>query len=294
MAAQNMPAAEIDITEGLVRRLLDEQHPDLADLQIRPLANGWDNVIFRLGDELTVRVPRRQMAARLVEHEQQWLGVLAPRLSIPIPVPTRVGVPSDQFPWHWSVCPWLEGQMAADTPLSDPVAEALRLGGFLSGLHTPAPDDAPHNPFRGQPIAEVTPRFESNLDKLDSSVDARPVAARWSELAGVPEWENAPVWLHGDLHTANVLVHDGSLSAVIDFGDITSGDPAVDLAIAWMLFDSRQREVFRTAAGDIDQATWSRGQAWALHFAIVYLVNSADNQRFERMGAALLEAVLSG
>lgn len=294
MAAQNMPAAEIDITEDLVRRLLDEQHPDLAELKIAPLANGWDNAIFRLGDEFTVRVPRRQMAARLVEHEQQWLKELAPRLAIPIPVPVRIGVPSDLFSWHWSICPWFDGQMAADTNLNDPTTDAQRLGEFLDALHVPAPDDAPENPYRGQPIAEVAPRLEANLERLDASVDARPIVARWSELASGLEWDSAPVWLHGDLHTANVLVHEGALSAVIDFGDITSGDPAVDLAIVWMLFDVSQREVLREAAGDIDDATWRRGQAWALHFAVVYLANSADNPRFHRMGTELLDTILAG
>ena len=149
-----MPAAEIEITEDLVRRLLDEQHPDLAGLSIEPLANGWDNVIFRLGEEYTVRVPRRQVAAVLVENEQKWLGVLAQRLPIRIPVPARVGNPSEQFPWHWSVCPWFGGQMAADTTLTDPFADAIRLGEFLGALHRPAPEDAPENPWRGQPIAE--------------------------------------------------------------------------------------------------------------------------------------------
>jgi aminoglycoside phosphotransferase (APT) family kinase protein len=293
MAAQNMPAAEIEITEDLVRRLLGEQHPDIAGLPINPLSNGWDNAIFRLGDDHTVRLPRRQMAAVLVEHEQQWLKVLAPRLPIPIPVPTRVGVPSDQYPWQWSICPWFEGEMAADTSLSDPAVEALRLGEFLYSLHVAAPVAAPGNPFRGQPISEITPRFESNLERLGSSIDEGVARARWRELADVPEWEDAPVWLHGDLHTANVLVNEGSLSAVIDFGDITSGDPAVDLAIAWMLFDGPQRDTLRVAAGHIDDATWSRGQAWALHFALVYLVNSADNHRFQRMGTELLDTVLS-
>jgi aminoglycoside phosphotransferase (APT) family kinase protein len=294
MAAQNMPAAEIDVSQGLVRRLLDEQHPDMAGLAIAPLSNGWDNAIFRLADDHTVRLPRRQMAAVLVEHEQQWLKVLAPRLPIPIPVPARIGVPSDSFPWHWSVCPWFEGHMAADTSLADPMSEALRLGEFLASLHVAAPDDAPENPWRGQPLADVTPRFERNLEQLGTSIDALATRARWRELAEVPEWGEDPVWLHGDLHTANVLVSDGALSAVIDFGDITSGDPAVDLAIAWMLFDAPQRHALRSAAGGIDDATWSRGQAWALHFAVVYLLNSADNPRFQRMGTELLDTVLSG
>lgn len=288
-----MPAAEIDVTEDLVRRLLDEQHPDLAGLSIAPLANGWDNAIFRLGDDYTIRLPRRTMAAVLVENEQRWLKVLAPGLPIPIPVPARVGVPSDRYPWHWSVCPWFDGEMAADVTLNDPQAEALRLGEFLMALHVPAPSEAPDNPYRGHPIADITSRFENNLEQLGTSVDAAAAKARWRELAEVPTWAEAPVWLHGDLHTANVLVSEGKMSAVIDFGDITSGDPAVDLAIVWMLFDASQRDALRSAAGGIDDATWSRGQAWALHFAVVYLANSADNPRTQRMGTELLKTVLA-
>jgi aminoglycoside phosphotransferase (APT) family kinase protein len=294
MAAQNMPAAEIDVTDDLVHRLLNEQHPDLVGLSIEPLANGWDNAIFRLGAAYTIRLPRRKMAAVLVEHEQRWLKVLAPSLPIPIPVPIRLGVPSDRYPWHWSVCPWFDGQMASDTKLRDPMAEALRLGKFLGSLHVAAPNDAPANPFRGRAIGDVTARFENNLARLGESIDAPAAAARWRELAEVPEWGGEPVWVHGDLHTANVLVSEGALSAVIDFGDITSGDPAVDLAIAWMLFDVQQRDALRIAAGGIDNATWSRGQAWALHFAVMYLLNSADNPRFRRMGIELFDIVVSG
>ncbi|MGB0111727.1 MAG: aminoglycoside phosphotransferase family protein [Ilumatobacteraceae bacterium] len=296
MAAQNIPAAEFDVTEDVVRSLLVAQHPDLADRSLALVANGWDNVIFRLGDDLVVRMPRRQLGADLVEHEQRWLPDVAARVQIDIPVPVRHGVPSDEYPWKWSVCPWFVGTVAADAELRDPLAEARRLGNFVAALHTPAPAVAPRNTFRrGQPVRELTQRVDANVEVLGDLIDGDDVRARFHELASVGEWAHAPQWVHGDLHSANVIVSDGKISAVIDFGDITAGDPAVDLAIAWMLFDPVSRAVFRRTAGgavSIDEATWSRAQAWALHFALVYLLHSADNERFARMGSALLRAAI--
>ncbi len=289
MAAQNMPAADVDIDEGLVRRLLDDQHPDLAHLPLTIVANGWDNVIFRLGSDLTVRLPRRQLAAELVANEQRWLGDLAPSLPIPIPAPLRFGLPNDSYPWRWSIGPWFDGEVAADVAFADPVAQAIRLGRFVAALHTPAPVDAPFNAFRGQPIGELRPRVAANTERLGAWIDGAAVATRFDELADVDDWSSEPVWLHGDLHSANVLVRDGAICAVIDFGDITSGDPAVDLAVGWMLFDTAALDAFRSSAGAIDDATWSRAQAWGLHFAVLYLLHSADNPRFTRMGTHLLE-----
>ena len=313
MAAQNMPAAEVDITDRLVRTLLVAQHRDLADLPLTPLAFGWDNAIFRLGDELLVRLPRRQLGADLVEHEHRWLPGLASILPIPIPAPVRLGVPGSGFPWRWSVCPYFDGEVAADVTLADPRLDAQRLGEFVAALHRPAPADAPVNEFRrGKPIAEFIPRIESNLAQLDPAADpdsldnVRPESdpartfldaarAALAELADVTEWDGPALWVHGDLHSANIVVADGAIAAVIDFGDITSGDPAVDLAVAWMLFDETERQIFRTAAaaghGGIDDATWQRGRLWALHFAVLYLLHSADNPRFRRMGTHLLAAV---
>ena len=292
MAAQNMPAAEIDIDDGLVRRLLADQHPDLAALPLTPVANGWDNAIFRLGGDLAVRLPRRQLGADLVVNEQRWLPELASRLPIPVPVPLRVGLPSDDYPWSWTVVAWFDGDVAADVGLVDPIFEARRLGRFVDALHAPAPVDAPVNPFRGQPLAELRPRVVDSIERLGGSIDAAAVTERLDRLTDVADWTDAPVWLHGDLHSANVLVRDGAICAVIDFGDVTSGDPAVDLAIGWMLFDEAALDVFRASAGDVDDATWSRAQAWALHFALLYLLNSADNPRFGRMGTNLLERVV--
>jgi aminoglycoside phosphotransferase (APT) family kinase protein len=293
VAAQNMPAAEIDIDDGLVRRLLADQHPDLVALPLTLVANGWDNAIFRLGGDLAVRLPRRQLGADLVVNEQRWLPELASRLPIPVPVPLRVGMPSDDYPWSWTVVAWFDGDAAADVSLVDPIFEARRLGRFVDALHTPAPADAPVNPFRGQPLAELRPRVMNSIERLGGSIDADAVTERLDRLTDVADWTGTPVWLHGDLHSANVLVRDGTICAVIDFGDVTSGDPAVDLAIGWMLFDEAALDVFRASAGDVDDATWSRAQAWALHFALLYLLNSADNPRFGRMGTNLFERVVA-
>ena len=241
---------------------------------------------------LTVRVPRRQLGADLVANEHRWLPELAPRLPIAIPAPVRFGEPSDEYPWKWSVCPWFDGDVAADVTPDHLGREARRLGAFLAALHTPAPSDAPHNAYRCGPVTEPRPRFEGAVERLGSLVDGPRVRARWEELVCVEEWRGDPVWLHGDLHTANVIVHDGAISAIIDLGDVTAGDPAVDFAIGWMLFDDEDRSSLRTAAGGVDDATWSRAEAWALHFAMMYLLHSADSERFERMGTSLLARLL--
>lgn len=288
-----MPAAEVDVTEGLVRHLLAAQHPDLANRTLRLVANGWDNVIFHLGDDLVVRMPRRAVAAQLVLNEQHCLPRLAERLPITIPAPVRLGLPGDGYPWHWSVCRWFIGDVAADVAFADPMLEARRLGEFLAALHVEADGAAPLNAVRGNPVADLRDRFMPRLEQLGELVDARRVRAVFDELLDVEEWNGEPVWLHGDLHSANVVVADGSISAVIDWGDVTAGDTACDLAIGWMLFGDDDRAVFRAAAGAIDDATWRRAEAWALHFAVMYLAHSADSERFERMGRSLLAAVLS-
>ncbi len=296
MTAGSIPTADVDVTEGLVRHLLAAQHPDLANRTLTLVANGWDNVIFRLGDDLVVRMPRREVAAQLVLNEQRCLPGLAERLPITIPAPVRLGLPGDGYPWHWSVCKWVVGDVAADVALADPTLEARRLGEFLAALHVEARGAAPLNPVRGNPVTELRDRFVPRLEQLAELVDARRVRAMFDEFLDVPDWTGEPVWLHGDLHSANVIVTDGAISAVIDWGDVTAGDPACDLAIGWMLFGDDDRTMFRAAAGAraaIDDATWRRAEAWALHFAVMYLAHSADSERFERMGRSLLAAVLA-
>ena len=296
MPAEEMPAAEVDVGLGVVRTLLAEQCSDLAELELTELAYGWDNAIFRLGPGLTVRLPRRALAAELVEHEQRWLPGLASTLPLPIPAPVRIGRPSGSYPWSWSVCPWLPGVVATRVPPDDPFDAAVTIGEFLSALHQVAPGDAPANPYRGVPLGQRTAVAVARVHQLRPVllIDAPSVVACWSDLVATRPWSGPPLWLHGDLHPANLLVDEGRLSAVIDFGDITAGDPATDLAVAWMLLPDEARATFRSAAGDVDDDTWARARAWALSLALAYLANSADNPTFARLGEQVLAAALAG
>jgi aminoglycoside phosphotransferase (APT) family kinase protein len=292
---RNMPVAEIDASPELVRRLLASQHPDLAHLPIEVLANGWDNFICRLGDELLVRLPRRELAVKLVLHEQRWLPVLAPRLPLAVPAPVRIGRPAeaDGYPWPWSIVPFLSGEVAASTPPADPGQAAISLGAFLRALHTPAPEDAPANPVRGVPLAGRSAIVAENIAILGDHIPARAVNDLWTRAKSTPPWDGPKLWLHGDLHTANILVHQGELSAVIDFGDITSGDPATDLSVAWMLFPGADyRDIFWAAYGQADHNTKARAVGWALSLALVFQAHSADNPLIAGIGHRTLSAVL--
>jgi aminoglycoside phosphotransferase (APT) family kinase protein len=303
MAVNRMPVADVDISADLVRRLLASQHPDLARLPVEFLGCGWDNALFRLGTELVVRMPRRQLGATIIEHEQRWLPSLAPRLPLPIPYPERTGHSALGYPYSWSVVPYIPGTPAADAKPGDldlpDVAAAV--GGFLGALHVPAPPDAPANPVRGVPLATRAPSVATNLGlldgALDGAVDRDLVLRSWESALAAPAYDGPPRWLHGDLHPANILVLNGRVSGVIDFGDITSGDPATDLAVAWLLLPAAWREAFRAAyeaaGGPADDALWRRARGWALHFALVYLANSADNPQLRNVGRRTLRAVLA-
>ncbi|MCU1370844.1 MAG: putative kinase, aminoglycoside phosphotransferase family, partial [Ilumatobacteraceae bacterium] len=288
----DQPAAEVVITAPLVRALLTDQHPDLADRPLVELAHGWDNVAFRLGHDLIVRLPRRALAAPLVLHEQRWLPDLAPTLPLPVPAPLRIGQPNADYPWTWSIVPWFEGRSALTDPPADPVAAARSLGAFLRALHRPAPADAPPNPYRGIPLAGRDELTNQWIDQLPDHIDSPQVRACWGAHVALPRWDAPPVWLHGDLHPHNVVVHEGAVAAIIDFGDITSGDPATDLGIAWMLLPAAARPVLRDAAG-ADDATWARGRGWALALGLAYLANSASTPGFARLGRRTIDAVLA-
>ena len=290
--ANNMPSAEVPLSQELVRALLSDQHPDLAGLGIEVLANGWDNMVCRLGDNYLVRLPRRAAAASLVVNEQRWLPVLAGRLPLPVPAPVRTGRPGRGYPWAWSVVPYLPGEIAARTPPTDPAQAALALGAFLKALHLPAPSDAPANPVRGVPLAGRAAGVMAQLPILGNLYERAAALRIWESSVAAPVWTGAPVWLHGDLHPANILVDHGRIAAVIDFGDITAGDPATDLAAAWMLLPAPQREQFRRAYGRADHDTWTRARGWALALALAFLTNSADHPVIAEIGRRTLKAVL--
>ena len=292
-----MPAAEVELDEARVRRLLADQHPDLAGLPITMIGSGWDNAIFRLGDELCVRLPRRALAAPLIAFEQQWLPVLAPRLPVPVPVPIRVGVPSPEYPWAWSVCPWLDGHPAAGVAMPRPPRVAAALGTFVASLHRDAPPDAPENPYRGVPLGDRDGPTRERIEQLGSLIDGRAVGLAWATALATPPWEQPARWIHGDLHPANILLDDTDLDlvGVLDFGDLTSGDPATDLAVAWMLFDPDSRTRFRSFAGDAaaDEDTWARARGWAVSLALAYLAHAADHPVMADVGLRTLDRVLA-
>lgn len=292
MAITSAPAAEVAIDEDLVRRLLRAQHPDLAERPLRLVAHGWDNVLARLGDDLVVRLPRRALAAPLAAHEQRWLPLLMRRLPLPIPVPIRLGVPSADFPWAWSVCRWFEGATAAAEPPVDAEAAADVLAAFLSALHRAAPPDAPANPFRGVPLVARDDLVRAYLDRVDGHVDRAGVVRAWEAACAAPAYGARPVWIHGDLHPGNLVVRAGALAAVIDFGDLTAGDPATDVAVAWMLFTPPVRARFHAALG-VDDATWRRAAGNALAHGLASLAGSADAPLLGSVGRRTIEAVLA-
>jgi aminoglycoside phosphotransferase (APT) family kinase protein len=289
-----MPTAEVAIDEQLVRRLLREQHPDLAEQPLRPLANGWDNVLLRLGPDLVVRLPRRRLAAVLVAHEQRVLPELAASLPLPVPVPLRAGRPTDYYPWAWSVVPWLPGHPAATDPPGTRAAWAPALAGFLAALHRPAAAYAPANPVRGVPLVTRAADVEARLDS-GSIARAEELRTVWHQALTAPVHSGAPVWLHGDPHPLNLLTEHRRLTAVIDFGDVTRGDPATDLATAWLTFDDAGRAAFVTAYRNltqVDTATWRRARGWAVVLATAMAAFSDDHPELAAVAAHTITQVV--
>jgi len=268
VSAEEVGADGRDVSTGLVRRLLASQFPEWADLPLRRLhPAGSDNVIYRLGDNMSVRLPRGEWAAGQAAKEQYWLPRLAPRLPLPIPAPLAVGEPALGYPWDWSVSSWLAGETATVKRLADPRRTASELAEFLTALQhaLPVESDAPnpHDEVTGVPLAKRDHATRAAIAAAQDAFDARAMTAVWDAALQAPAWDRAPVWFHGDLHLGNLLVSGGHLSAVIDFAGLGAGDPACDLVIAWNLLSPQTRPTFR-AALQVDDATWTRAQGWAL------------------------------
>lgn len=289
------PAAEIEIDGDLARTLLVAQHPDLAHLPITLLANGWDNAIFRLGDDLLMRLPRRQIAVSLLLNEQRWLPRLKDRLPLAIPAPVRVGVAQGNYPWPWSITPWLEGQ-TADLDLPDEEQGEV-LAGFFEALHRPVPEDAPLNPGRGVPLAQRVGMYEVRTASLAGRappLDPR-ITAIWADALAAPD-DAAPTWIQGDPHPRNVLVQNGKITAVIDWGDMARGDRASDLSAIWMLLPHRASRVRAMAAcASVSVDTWRRARGWAVLYGVMLLdAGLADDPRFVGIAEAIFRRLIEG
>jgi aminoglycoside phosphotransferase (APT) family kinase protein len=263
-----------------------------------PVGEGWDNAVFRLGEDLAVRLPRRAASAAMIEHEQRWLPELAPRLPLPVPTPIRIGRPGAGFPWSWSVVRWFPGTNAATEALRDPQAVAITLGRFLRALHQPAPEEAPRSAFRSIPLDARTSRLHEHLDQLGDVINRERVLALWDRLVITPRWAGPPMWIHGDLHPANLLLVDDQLASVIDFGDVTCGDPATDLSVMWMLLPSEHRETLFTAAGRSrlnasDEQMWRRAHGWALAIGVAVVAFGLEGNPLTELGRKAIAAALA-
>lgn len=270
MCALKMHADEVDIDVPLVRRLIARQFPRWAKLPVERLESaGTENAMFRLGCDLVVRLPRHPGAVARIEHEQHWLSLLGPRLPVAVPEPLGRGLADEGFPWPWSVYGWLDGRNPSVDDLDAPEMLAKELAAFVRALRRLDAGDGPSH-FRAVPLsARDTPTREA-LAQLAGAVDTEAVTALWEEALRVPEHTGPAVWAHADLSPGNVLVSEGRLSAVIDFGCTGVGDPAVDLIVAWNLLPAGVRDTFREAVG-ADDAEWARGRGWALSISLIQL-----------------------
>jgi aminoglycoside phosphotransferase (APT) family kinase protein len=276
-----MPDVDRDaIDAALARQLVDRQFPQWSQLPIAPVpVDGWDNRTFRLGDELSIRLPTGDWYAQQVAKEQRWLPLLAPRLPLPIPEPVARGEPGCRYPYAWSVYRWLDGEIAERARIDDLAGFASALADFLNALRRadsaggPAPGE--HNFFRGGPLAVYEAEALDAIDALGGEIPHDAVLRAWEDAMST-RWEREPVWVHGDVASPNLLVRDGRLAGVLDFGCSGVGDPACDVVIAWTFLDGASRDRFR-AALDVDDATWSRGRGWALWKALISLVGALED-----------------
>ena len=291
-AAMEGPPGEVHVDVDLVEVLLAQQHPNLSSLPVRAAESGADNFMFRLGESFAVRMPRSAAAARLLVNEPRWLITLSDRLPLQIPVPIRVGQPAFGFPWRWSVVPWLVGATAEVCPVA--ASEAPRLAAFLRALHVAAPADAPRNFERLSPLATRAAAIGERMRHLERVTDIMNDRIRraWSAALDAPN-ETPATWIHGDLHARNVLTLEGTITGVIDWGDLTSGDPAIDLACLWMLLsDEGARAKAQRAYGSSDSALWLRARGWAVLFGVMLLdTGLAGNARNAAMGEQVLRGI---
>jgi aminoglycoside phosphotransferase (APT) family kinase protein len=270
-----MHSDEVDIDGALARRLLLEQFPEWADLSLATVTPwGTDNAVYRLGNDMVVRLPRTPRTSRTLQMEREWLPRLAPRLPLAVPVPLADGIPAEGYPFRWSVYRWLPGENATPDQITDMALLAADLAGFIAALQRidaaagPPPGDV--NSFRGQPLARRDALTRAAIAALQGDLDSTEVTAAWDEALSAQAWERSPVWLHGDLDSRNLLAVNGRLSAVIDFGTLSVGDPACDVMVAWKMLSTDARITFRNVLS-VDDATWTRARGWALSQAVMAL-----------------------
>ena len=278
--SKQLPSKEpprLEVPISVVEALVEEQFPQWANLKVAPVAlSGWDNRTFHLGREMTVRLPSAERYTHQVLKEQKWLPRIAAQLSYPIPEPLALGRPSDLYPWHWSVYRWIEGENADNLENEDLNKFARDIAEFLKELQKADTKNGPApGPFRrGASPTYYDAATRRYLTHLNSVIDTQAATAVWDRSIR-SEWSSSGVWVHGDFSTGNILVEDGKLKAVIDFGSASVGDPSCDLVIAWTFLRRESRRIFRQSLG-LDQDTWARARGWAIWKAMFNIANAAD------------------
>lgn len=265
-----MHVDEVDITESLVRQLVAEQFSHWAKLSIKSVESaGTSNAIYRLGDDMSVRLPRIPSAVDSVSTEFVWLPKLAAHLPFPVPTPLAIGKPNEDYPWPWTICQWVEGKNPIEGQLVDPDTFAIDLAKFITVLHEVDLSGGPQSE-RGRPLAVQDEEARVAIEALHGKIDTKAALVAWEEALQAPQWDGQSVWIHGDLMPGNLLIKDNRLSAVIDFSCLGVGDPASDLITAWNLLSASSRDTFRREL-KVDDATWARGRGWALSMALIQL-----------------------
>lgn len=272
---------EVHVDTRLVRALLEEQMPRHAGLPLhRVAAGGTDNAVFRLGDDLAVRLPVHAVSVEPLRKEIRWLPVLAPHLSLPVPEVMSVGEPTEHYPFPWAVVRWLPGTDALHGAIDSMRDAAATLGRFVAELHKVPVDQAPHRGtegfHRGGPLSDREETFRDSLARCDGLLDVPAAGAVWDDALAAPPWHGEPVWLHTDLIPGNLLVRDGRVAAVLDFGALSVGDPAYDVTPAWFVLDREARPVFRELVG-VGDATWRRARGLVVSQAVIALPYYLDS-----------------
>lgn len=292
MRPKKMHAEEVEIDVSVVGRLLAAQFPQWADLPIEPVASsGTVNAIYRLGEDMCVRLPRVHWWADDLEREIHWLPKLAPHLPLAVPKPLAKGNPDGGYPFSWAVYRWLQGEPWAPDRVRDMREAAVDLARFVAAMRGIDPTGGPPS-GRGRPLALRDGETRAAIESLRGIVDADSATAAWEASLRAPAWDGVPVWTHGDLLPPNTLVDQGRLSAVIDFGGVGVGDPACDVIPAWSILSSDARHVFR-AALHVDDGTWERGRGWALHIALLIIpYYPQTNPEFVAMASRMVDEIL--
>ncbi|MDN5248464.1 MAG: aminoglycoside phosphotransferase family protein [Wolbachia endosymbiont of Tyrophagus putrescentiae] len=274
------------ITLQLAKELIEQQFPQWAELYIRPVEfSGIDNRTFHLGEEMLIRLPSSENYALQAPKEQKWLKVLAPHVSLSIPEPVAMGQPSKHYPWNWSIYKWINGKSANMVSINelDLQTIAFQLARFLNKLHKINAEGGPsaglHNYWRGGHAAVYDKQTRSSIKKLKNIIDTKTAIAVW-ERAISSKWDRSPVWVHGDLASSNIIVKEGSLTGIIDFGCMGIGDPACDLVIAYTLLRNESRRIFKENLY-LDTDTWARARGWALWKALITIVSLKDKSSKE-------------